>query len=456
MARAPLYFKAMPHDPGSAVDEAVRRAARDAGAPLLLAVSGGLDSMAMLHAMATVARPHVAAVATFDHGTGAAATAAVAHVATLAGAYGLPVVIGRIDAREHDSVGREAAWRRARYRFLREAAAGMGARIVTAHTRDDQVETVLMRILRGSGTRGLAALEARSDVLRPLRDVSRAELLAYAQAAGVEWVEDPSNQSRAHLRNRVRLDLLPALRRADAGIDEVLIATGRRASAWREAVESFVEANLVTRVARDGSLAIARAELSTFDEDSLGVIWAALAGRVGLALDRRGTRRLASFIISNGRGSIPLSGGWSVEAGAEQYLLRRWPVPEVRAVPLPRTGALRWGSFEFRPARGALRDPRGSGRADRDVWTAALPRASTAIVRPWSAGDRLSTAEGQQPRRVKRYLSDAGVHGLDRAGWPVVVAGDDVIWIPGVRRSDAATVRSGRPVRHYVCERIDR
>lgn len=446
----------MPHDPGSAVEEAVRRAARDAGAPLLLAVSGGLDSMAMLHAMATVARPEVAAVATFDHGTGPAAAAAVAHVATVAGMYRMPVVVGRIDARERGAAGREEAWRRARYRFLREVAADMGARIVTAHTRDDQVETVLMRILRGSGTRGLAALEARSDVLRPLRDVSRAELRSYAQAAGVRWMEDPSNQSRAHLRNRVRLDLLPALRRADAGIDDALRATGRRASAWREEVESFLDANLVTRVARDGSLAIARTELSTFDEDSLGVIWAALAGRVGLALDRRGTRRLASFTISAGRGSIPLSGGWSVEAGAEQYLLRRRPVREARAVPLPRTGALRWGSFEFRPAEDVVPERRSAGRAERDLWTATLPVSSTAIVRPWSAGDRLSTAGSQRARRVKRYLSDAGVHGLDRAGWPVVVAGDDVIWIPGVRRSDAATERSGRPVRRYVCERIDR
>lgn len=445
----------MPHDPGSVVEEAARRAVRDADAPLLLAISGGLDSMALLHAMASVARTHIA-VATFDHGTGATATSAAGLVARVAGAYGVPVVMGRADAREHGSSGREATWRRARYRFLRDAAAPLGARVVTAHTRDDQIETVLMRILRGSGARGLAALEAPSDVLRPLLDVSRAELRAYAQAAGVRWLEDPSNGSREHLRNRVRLDLLPALRQADTGIDDMLLATGRRSAAWRRAVESFVDAKLEARVARDGSLAIARAELSAYDEDSLGVIWVALAGRVGLALDRRGTRRLASFTTSNHSGSIPLSGGWSVEAKAEQYVLRRRPAVEGRVMPLPRTGVMRWGSFQFRPASGDALEKRESSAAGRDVWTAALPVASNAIVRPWSPGDRLTTAEGQQPRRVKRYLSDAGVHGLDRAGWPVVVAGNDVIWIPGVRRSDAATERSGRPVRHYVCERIDR
>ena len=446
----------MPHDPGSAVEEAARRAARSADAPLLLAVSGGLDSMALLHAMDTVARSRISAVATYDHGTGAAATAAAAHVARAAGAYGVPVVTGRIDAREQGATGREAAWRRARYRFLREAAAGLGARIVTAHTRDDQVETVLMRILRGSGARGLAALEAPSDVLRPLLDVSRAEIRTFAETAGVRWVEDPSNRSREHLRNRVRLDLLPALRRTDAAIDDMLIATGRRAAAWRREVEAFVDASFVTRLAGDGSLSIARTELSMYDEDSLGVIWAALAGRVGLALDRRGTRRLASFINSNRGGSMPLSGGWSVEASAECYVLRRRPIDEVQAVPLPRMGVMRWGSFRFRLASDVTTARGESASLGRDVWTAALPAESKAIVRPWSAGDRLTVSGGQQPRRVKRYLSDAGVHGLDRAGWPVVVAGDDVIWIPGVRRSDAATERSGRPVRHYVCERIDR
>jgi tRNA(Ile)-lysidine synthetase-like protein len=81
-------------------------------------------------------------------------------------------------------------------------------------------------------------------------------------------------------------------------------------------------------------------------------------------------------------------------------------------------------------------------------------------VRAWMAGDRLAPSAGQGRRRVTRYLSDAGVHGSDRRQWPVVVTGNgsggDVVWIPGVRRSDAATERSGRPVRHYVCERIVR
>ncbi|HUQ45276.1 MAG TPA: tRNA lysidine(34) synthetase TilS [Gemmatimonadaceae bacterium] len=440
-------------DPGRAVLRAARRAAREADAPLLLAVSGGLDSMALLHAMATVARARIAAVATFDHGTGAAATAAAAHVARVGLALGLPVVTGVAGARD---AGREAAWRRARYEFLRSSAAPLGARIVTAHTADDHLETVLLRLLRGSGTRGLAALLAPGAVARPFLALRHATLLAYARSEKVRWQEDPSNRSRSFLRNRVRLDLLPALRRVLPSVDEVLLDTARRAAAWRAEVESFVDVHLPSCVANGERLVIARGELAGYDRDSLGVLWPALAGRVGLALDRRGTHRLASFTISQRRaGSMPLSGAWRVDALPEWFVLRRDGARASDHVPLPDQGSLRWGDFSFVVGDAGAQSGRTEAGSGRD-WSASLPLAARLVVRPWCAGDRLAPAAGQLRRRVKRYLTEAGVRGADRKGWPVVVAGDEVVWIPGVRRSDAATERSGRPVRHYACERIDR
>ena len=430
---------------------AARRAALDADAPLLLAVSGGLDSMVLLHAMAAVARARVAVVATFDPGTGPAATAAATHVAREASALGLPVVVGRQAREVPRSSGREAAWRRARYAFLRSAAAVAGARVVTAHTEDDQVETVLMRVLRGSGARGLAALYAASDLVRPFLGLRRAVLAAHAASGGIRWSEDPSNASMAHLRNRLRHELLPALREADPSIDETLLHAARRAAAWRAEVDSYVVREMAVRVA-GGSLTVGRTELTGYDEDSLAVLWPALAGRVGLALDRRGTRRLASFTTSERRaGAVPLSGGWRVEASADELVLRRSTPDSGPAAALPQRGSLEWGAFRFRAEAGS-----GTDGDARDPWAAALPVASHLTVRSWTAGDRLAPAAGQQRRRVKRYLTEAGVRGLDRRGWPVVVADDDVVWIPGVRRSDAATARSGRPVRSYVCERIDR
>ena len=441
----------MVYDSGRTVMQAVRRAARDVEAPLLLAVSGGLDSMALLHAMAALPHARIAGVATFDHGTGPAATEAADHVVESAAAYGLSVVRGRADLM---LVG-EAAWRRARFGFLRAAAARTGARIVTAHTEDDQVETVLMRLMRGSGARGLASLLAPTDLVRPFLALRREVLERFAGAEGIRWCDDPSNSSRAFLRNRVRRDLLPALRRADPAIDGTLLEAGRRAAAWRRDVEAHIDAHLRTERTGASTLVVARKELRGQAADSVGVLWTALAGRLGLALDRRGTRRLTSFTMSErSRGGMPLSGGWRAEAADDAFVLRREPPPSSADAGLPDSGTVVWGSFRFRVADAGGRT--GPSVGSSDAWSATLPLSKTFRVRRWAAGDRLCPSGGQRHRRVKRYLTDAGVRGMDRAGWPVVVAGDDVVWIPGVRRSDAATERSGRPVRHYVCERIDR
>src|SRR5438067_9394039 len=125
---------------GRPVETAVRRVANRPGRHLVLAVSGGRDSMALLHAFARVAPTSVAVVATFDHATGPEATKAAALVARVATGLGFPVVIGRAAAKGSS----EAEWRDARREFLAHVAARTGSMITTAHTRDDQVETVLM------------------------------------------------------------------------------------------------------------------------------------------------------------------------------------------------------------------------------------------------------------------------------------------------------------------------
>jgi tRNA(Ile)-lysidine synthase len=439
----------MHHDPSRVVLTAARRSARATGRPLLLAVSGGLDSMALLSAMVSVARHRIAAVATFDHGTGAAAATAVDRVCEAAEMAGVRSMVGRNGTMSTVRDGREAAWRAARYQFLAEAAASTGAQVVTAHTEDDQVETVFMRIMRGSGARGLAGLYVKGPVLRPFLGLRRALLEDYVSEVGLTWVEDPTNLSREFARNRARRDLLPALRRADPSIDAEILAIARRADVLRRDVEAFV-----TRVLRPETLAgervvVASRELAGYDRDSLAVLWAAVAGRVGLALDRRGTQRIAEFTSGSPRGgSMPLAGGWCLEAGRDNYILYKCKAPlELVVARLPVTGSLDWGGFRFRVS---------DSLTSASPWTASISESIGGVVRAWSAGDRLEPAAGQPRRRVTRYLSDVGVTGSDRAGWPVVVADDEVVWIPGVRRSDAATDRSGRPVRHYVCERIDR
>lgn len=426
----------------SAADAPVRALRALGGArPLVLAVSGGLDSMVLLEAAARALPAERLVVATFDHGTGAAARAAARVVVRRARALGLRVEAGR--ARGVPAT--EASWRAARWDFLRHVARGARAAVVTAHTRDDQVETVLLRALRGAGPRGLAALYASSPVRRPFLGLTRPELRAWAEASGVRWVEDPSNGSRAFLRNRLRHDLLPALRAVRPEFDEELLALARRAARWRADVERLA-ATLVH--VEGGAAHVACAALAGYDRTSLAVLWPAVAARVGLAMDRRGTERVVGFTnASEAGGRVPLAGGWEVLRRREAFVLRRARGPiEVGGMELPLAGALRWGRWSFFAG-----PPSGDGAWTGDAWRAALPAEGPWVVRAWAAGDRMRGADGR-PRRVKRFLREAGIAGPDRDGWPVVTAGAEIVWIPGVRRSLAATERSGRPGLTVYCE----
>jgi tRNA(Ile)-lysidine synthase len=412
----------------------------------VLAVSGGLDSMVLLDAAARVARDRIAVVATFDHGSGPHAARGVSFVCDEAAARCLPVVVGRAPRLPR----REAAWREARWRFLCDVASRVGAAVATAHTEDDQVETVLMRALRGAGPRGLAGLYAeRAGVERPLLDLRRAALEAYARGRGVRWLDDPTNRSMRFLRNRVRNDLLPALRLARPSIDDDLLALARRAAAWRADVDALAEHLATYAGGPDAStVSVALADLAGYDPKALGVLWPAIAARVGLAMDRRGTRRLIEFTTSTGKpgASMQLAGGWEVVRHRGRLTLRRARGAAAAPVGLPRAGAVRWGRWSF--ARAAEANV-------GDLWRAALPAGRPLVVRSWRPGDRMTGSAGKR-RRVKRFLGDAGIVGPDRVDWPVVLADGEIVWIPGIGRAAAATASQGTSGLIYSCELNDR
>ena len=302
------------------IESAVRSCAA-AGPRMVLAVSGGRDSMALLHAFARAAPGTVAVVATFDHGTGASATRAAALTASEASRLGYPVVIGRAAGLPGRS---EAEWRHARQTFLAEVAASVDGIVATAHTRDDQVETVFMRVLRDAGARGLAGLYARTAVVRPLLDFSRGEVASYAESVGARWVEDPTNASMRYFRNRVRRDLLPAIERVVPGFDAQLIAVARAAREWRERVDALVAP--LTTVSPSGDVVAVTVEaLRPYSREELTALWPAIAARVGLAMDWRGTERAAAFTNeSRPGGRIQLSGGWEIVRMRDRFELRRW------------------------------------------------------------------------------------------------------------------------------------
>ena len=292
----------------------------------VLAISGGIDSMCLLDAAsrARESTPCDLVVATFDHSSGSHSSRAAAFVARAASRLRLPAVIGRAT----EAARSESAWREARWIFLRSVSERVGGPVLTAHNRDDQVETVLMRALRGAGARGLAGLSAASPVRRPLLEMSRDDLRAYAAEHTIEWIDDPTNQSLAYLRNRVRREILPALLqvRPDLGVE--LIQLGERAAAWRNELATMVDSAVPHTVRRDerglASLQVRLADLRELNEDALRIAWPELAARLGVTLDRRGTVRATQLTIEGGTGArVQLSGGWELSRSRESIDLEQ-------------------------------------------------------------------------------------------------------------------------------------
>lgn len=318
----------------------------------LLAVSGGRDSMVLLDACLEYRRDAVTAVATFDHGTGPAASAAVALVERTCLEAGVPVASGRMaddgsgpvqvdGLPTADGVRRtayrfparrptEASWRADRWRFLRSVAEEHHATIVTAHTLDDQAETVAMRILRGASARGLAAMAARAKgIARPFLRVPRAEIAAYSEEHAVRFVDDPSNQHTGHQRNRLRADLFRAVSAVRPEFAAELCAIGDRAAAWRRDLAEVVDELGVQQVGQ--SLVVAAAALEGIDAAGRAVLWPELAGRLGVTMDRRGVSRAVQWSQTARAGqSMPLSGGASIERTVRTFVLR---APEPSSLP---------------------------------------------------------------------------------------------------------------------------
>lgn len=196
------------------------------GARIVVAVSGGVDSMVLLHGLAWLAPKLGFSLCAHgvDHGLRAAAASELDLAESLARRLAVPFSRSRVTLAAGGNL--QARARTARYEQLRITAQALGAQLIaTAHHADDRAETVLLRLLRGTSPRGLAVLPARSeDLIRPLLRATRADVLAHAERHQIPHAEDPSNKNPRFLRTRVRHELLPLLRELSPGIVQHLNA----------------------------------------------------------------------------------------------------------------------------------------------------------------------------------------------------------------------------------------
>ena len=417
---------------------------------MAVAVSGGPDSVALLRLLLELRSELglVPAVAHFHHGIrGAEADADQQFVAQLARAHSLPLHTASADAPAHAAVHRlslETAARELRYAWFRKLLdEGAVNRVATGHTLDDQAETVLMRLLRGSGTRGLAGIFPRVEVpggaiVRPLLGMRRPEIVEYLRTLGQAWREDQSNRDPRHLRNRVRHQLLPQLERDyNPSLARVLSESAELARAEEECWSAEVE-RLLPRVWRAGALDTR--ELARHPLALQRRLLRAAGESLGLRLNFEHVQellRLAAMTAAPGPArSCELPGGWQARgargeihfqqldsanrppAGDYEYHL---PVPgEIRVAEI---GSVIRASLL--PLSAAAAGYNRTGLWDPGALSPEL------VVRNWRAGDRFWPAHTKSPKKVKTLLQERRVQPAERAGWPVVVSGESIIWVRG-------------------------
>jgi len=421
------------------------------GETVLVAVSGGADSVALLDVLAEL-RPALdltLACAHVDHGLRPEADADADVVRRLCATLHVPFHLERVTVRhEPPWEGLEAEARRARYAALETRARTLGAtRIATGHTADDQAETVLMRLLEGAGPRGLAGIAPRRGVfIRPLLDARRGEILAHLVSRGRGWAEDATNRDPRFLRNRVRHEVLPFL----AGVfgASVVEALCRSAALSRELVADLQRqaAQEIQRVARRGpcGLVFLVADLLSRPEELAAQMLEQAASELGEIRPRRsaGQRALRRLLrpdnprrpVKVGRLSMERSGRW-LRVGPSRLpglLARRFEVPG--SVALDELGLrLEARCFERGPDYAIPREARRVA-FDADRLPAVLD------VRPRRDGDSFTPFAGSCPRRLKTFLIDAHIPRWERSRIPLLEAAGDIIWIAGVRRGQAALV----------------
>jgi tRNA(Ile)-lysidine synthase len=431
---------------GVALDTIRRHRMLDGGETVLVAVSGGADSVALLHVLRALAndlalRLHVAHV---DHGLRPDSSRDADFVRALAERCSLPVEIARVTiTAEGESL--EAAARAMRYGALESIADRVGAdRIAVAHTADDQAETVLMRLLEGAGPRGLAGIPAvRGRIIRPLLAARRAEIVAALTAEGEGWIEDPSNRDPRFVRNRIRHRVLPALAAENPDIVPALLRTARLAREATDALARVAADELAAHAVIDAdtvTLPIARLQAlpAPIATEVLHQAAARLGARAPLrAWAHRGLRR----VIGTPPPRRPFKlGGVIVEVSGGRVRLAARPgshvEPRTLTVPgstaLPEVGL----SLEATVVAAAGYDvPRDRRRVAFDA--DRLP--ATLAVRARRAGDRFAPFGGGESR-VKALLINEKVPRWARPAVPIVEGDGRILWVAGVRRSDAAPI----------------
>jgi len=449
------------------------------GERVLVAVSGGQDSMALLLTLARLAREFdiQLTVAHFDHMLRSRREAHddEAAVRDLAVRLGLSFVAGASDVpararRRRESV--EEAARHLRFDFLRREAKRLRAEVVAlGHTRDDRAETVLLHMLRGSGLDGLIGLRPRSAwplgrgpaLARPLLEVTRAETLRYCREAGLTPREDPTNLLLQTTRNRLRHEMLPLLRHLNPRLDEALCRLGEAAAAAVDYLDAAAHAEWRSQASFEDGVVV-------FPRRAFASLPPALRAR----LLRRAVRRVAGATVdleavhiaaleealAKRRGSVSLPHGLRASVGMRDVRIgrsSRMPPPAIDETPLAvpgRTNLPGWTAVAeiVRPP-----PPQPRPRSRFEAWLDSDAVGPQLIVRSRRPGDRLRPLGLGGEKKLQDLLVDARVPRQERDAVPLVCAPWGIAWVVGHRLDERAALgESSRSVLRLRFRRTSR
>jgi tRNA(Ile)-lysidine synthase len=446
-----------------------RHGMADARTRVVLAVSGGSDSVALAHIASELAAAGtivVAGLAHFNHQLRETAMRDEELCRALAERLGWPILTDREDvaaraSREGRSI--EDAARAARYAFFDRARVHFGADVVAlGHTRDDQAETFLLRLIRGAGARGLAAMYPRNGwVVRPLLDCRRADLRAYLVERGAPFVEDETNDDVTIVRNRVRAELLPLLEaRFNPAIVETLATEADLARdewQWMSEAARPLDSAVTRAIDADGSLAIA-IDLAALADTPPALcrltIWTAMtdaAGGRSICFDHVA----AAMRLIEGEGGAFDAPGFRVERAGERLVLTlrpaghvgRWsgsrssnlfeyPLSIPGEVVLPEAGCAISAEASDSSADRAARAVVGNGATTRGQRDVALVRRDLCrdplTVRNRRPGDRFRPGRTGHRKKLQDFFVDAKVGRSRRDLVPIVVDGEGrIVWVAG-------------------------
>lgn len=384
-----------------------------AGGTVLCAVSGGRDSMCLLHYLYDLGQRlgFTVAAAHLDHGMRPTAARDVAIVETFCKERGIPFYLGKAhiyeDAKAWD-VTVEEAGRRARYALLERTADTIGAdRIATAHHRSDQAETVLLNLLRGTGPEGLAGIPpVRGRYIRPLLDTPRSEIEDYVAEHKIPYGDDETNDDLHYARNRLRHTLWPELE----AINPEATAHIASCATISRRENAFLDQLAATRLPETGTEVHVMVILDAPEVLQSRMVRLLLARLPAGKKDVSAVHIRAILALCQSGGTLPLPNGMAaVCRGGTLRLCMASPAPEETEL---KPGVTRWGSYDI-----TVSDTDGPG-----AFCVACRPGDRLTVRTWKGADRLARERGS--RTLKRLYTDAAIPREQWDGLPVICVND--------------------------------